>query len=230
MEETANIPMAAKVLDYATYDADGLPPFVREVEELIDQRAHLPKIRKYFASADQACKYFAKSMRRRFSLAGVGSQCVGCGQACSTAAGVKWQISLPLKWNEFKLTNKQPHAHFLTYHAICGTCARRWIKTLKWVDRFSKAWTTFRFGWLALVLVISQIGRTMRGKWSLYLGFVWPIYFVLIFTSAFLLRWWKQRTIPRGLRHVMLRRVSLKSLEIFDERDRLLIQPPAESP
>ncbi|CAN5528840.1 hypothetical protein BH10PLA1_BH10PLA1_04450 [soil metagenome] len=225
MPDPENIPLAAAVLDYATYDADGLPPWVAEAEALIDVRAKPKKLRKFFRNADQAARYFAKSMRRRFAIDRLGDHCVACDAPyCRTAAGVEWIVRMPLKWSEFRLSRKLVEQTFVAYHPMCADCFTPWRKTHARIRLAARVFHNLRWGWLVFVIIVAmapQISPTLRGPWIAVISSAYFPFLLLIIFSRRLLAIWARLRIPQGLRKSLPPTLRVNSLPVFDVRENL---------
>jgi len=220
-DENRDIPIASAVLDYATYDADGLPPWVAPAEELIAARAKPKTIRKFFRKTEEAVKYFAKSMRRRFSLANVGDDCVACGTSpCPTVVGVQWMVRMPLKWKQIKLSNDQPRAKFVTHHAMCPACLERWSRSLARIKTARMAQNIAQWTIFALIILLPR-ALPRNGAASAWRAVLWPTYIVVIYVGLLVLRVWSKRRTPKGIARTLPPKLQFVSIEFFDDRERL---------
>ncbi|CAN5528892.1 hypothetical protein BH10PLA1_BH10PLA1_04460 [soil metagenome] len=219
-----NPPMANSVLDYATYDADGLPPWVAEAEALIDARARPRAIRKCFNKSDLALKYFAKSMRRRFGIAQLGGACVGCRlDNCSTAARLKWHIQMPLEAMRLRMSAQPQQAEFLTYHTLCSTCAMHWDRSLRRMRITSFAITLLRIAAIAAIF----FGGTVLAKFRISSGYIFPIWvgmLLLAGSASALVRRWCVRKIPAGIWPCRSPGVQFELIDAFGLREELTTQ------
>jgi hypothetical protein len=164
-------PQPVQPLSYATFDADGLPDLVPEVEALIDGRHPPRKMRPYFRNAVQTAKYLAKSLRRRKSLENLPNTCEVCG-------GGTGGLFLPAEWIvvvkpatfEFVWRYETATASFVAHHAICPACLERWVARAR---RFARLHTVYRVvHWLLFALLMSlfyvKIGPfTFQSHWGL---------------------------------------------------------------
>lgn len=158
-----------EVLDYATPDDDGLPEFHPEAEALIDAGANPLRLRELFPRTEDAARYYAKSMARRFSVA--EQHCEACDAApAEVVVIVRWQIVFPLRFTEFRWAgNSTPTSTFMTRHGACNACHQRWagssrragrVMLLGGVTFITSLGAVFYSGGLAalLVLVIAVVG------------------------------------------------------------------------
>ena len=122
-------PPPPEVLDYATLDADGLPPFVAEAEALIDAKEKPGKLRRYFVSSALALKYFVKSMQRRHAFASLKGRCECCGASpCPTYVSADWWATIALKSHEWLKFRSPPAARFRTSYVLCEACHIEWVR------------------------------------------------------------------------------------------------------
>jgi len=221
MDELVDIPLAPAVLDYATYDADGVPPYVPEAEELIESRANPKKIRKYFSDADQAVKYIAKSMRRRFPLVAAGTNCSGCHAECDTVAMTEWIVLMRDKWTSFRLRRQRPHAKFVTYHCLCVSCCSRWGASLKRMQIASAIFVRHRWAWIiAIVIASNLIGhKSILSTWLFPI--FWMFYMLMLVISSLALARWSRLRVPRGIANVLPPKIHLVAIQAFDYRGKL---------
>jgi hypothetical protein len=145
------------VLDYATYDADGLPPFVAEAEALIEARAKPKKIRKFFRSSNHAVRYFAKSMRRRYPLQGRSLNCQMCGVPSMYVTAAGWRVEMPLKATELRLPQSSESETFNTFHTLCPRCYAVWAKRPRLKSRIA--------GIMALISTLAAIAMFTWRWW-----------------------------------------------------------------
>jgi hypothetical protein len=230
MNDPETIPIASAVLDYATFDADGLPPWVAEAEARIQQRAKPTSIRPFFRNADQAVKYFAKSMRRRFGLQQIGDVCTACGAShCATAVSAEWKVRIRDKFTTFRLTNKPPEKTFLIYHAICADCFTRWNRSLLRRDRIRKTLVALRWVAIASIWAAIVVGARVRVRTSFPAeSWLWLTYFIIITSSGLVYRWSARRGVPQGIVDALPPKLELVRVVEFDLRERLLIASAAQ--
>lgn len=111
------------VIDYATPSADRVPELVPEVEHLIDGRAPIDRLRKFFSSSGQALAYFTRSMKRRYSVAKLNLTCVGCGHhPVDTYAYVRWVARATPNTLELRLGTATEMIE--TAHSLCPDCLK----------------------------------------------------------------------------------------------------------
>jgi hypothetical protein len=222
MSESPSPQPVVPVLGYATFDADGLPDWVTDAEAAIDARARPTNIRRYFANADQAGKYFAKSMRRRCAINRLGDTCVVCGNTCTTAARIDWLIDMPLKAMEFKLSNKTPQYRFSTHHTMCRACSQQWIRSIRRIVLVSQIVRWGKATFLVLMFLTIFASRHMSILGSSWIGVVWVVDFLAIWPLAWVVRRWLQRCVPIRLREILPPKIRFVSLQAFDERAQMM--------
>lgn len=169
-------------LGYATPDADGLPPWVPEAEELIEKGAPAKKITKYFRKSDDAVKYYIKSMHRRYGPDSLTNTCVLCGQeARDQAIQLEWRVRMPARFMEFRLNDSGPNGTFNTMHSICPSCLVDLLKRTGFLarTRMALSWLSV-FAWLAF-LALSVLSRAFRARFN------WNFPAILAFLGGYLL-------------------------------------------
>lgn len=115
-----------EVLSYASIESDSLEEFNAEAEGLIDSGFKPEELRQLFKSTGETARYYAKSMRRRFSTAKIGETCVVCGVHESRhAIGLFWQLRVRPRRGEMEWDMRANMAGFRTNHAMCMRCAER---------------------------------------------------------------------------------------------------------
>jgi len=221
MSETSPENPPPAVLDYATYDADGLPSWVPEAEKLIDLHQPPRTIRPFFRTSNEAAGYFAKSMRRRFSIPMVGDRCNGCGQEpCRTAVGVRWSAEMPGRAFEYLRFKKTNAGEFVTHHSLCKRCGTRWYNALRFIRVASYVPRLARWSWIPFFYLMIQ--TTQWWFWnSSYAGWFLPGYFALVAISDTSVRALIRRSVPQGIAASMPPKVDLVTIESFDYRERL---------
>ena len=194
------VPLASRaepVLDYATKDADGLPAWHADAEAVIDQRRRPRAIRRFFRTADEAVRYFAKSMRRRFGPDALGARCASCDvEPAPFALQVAWSATCPPRFLEFRVSEKQIAASFETLHALCEPCLVDWGKRLTGYS-FSRRWLSRGIG----VLTVLFIGLLLLG---------WVPAF-----RAHVPRWWNDLSVWVYISSLILLSVAAKSVDLL---------------
>lgn len=127
-------PTDAPVLSYATFDADGLPPAIPEVDAMLAAGEPVKKMRRHFRRADETARYVAKSLRWRFFAEQVGDQCEICGQPTrGLITPLDWKVIVRNKFGELTLSRTHAEADTRTHHAICPACWKPWHRRLAWL-------------------------------------------------------------------------------------------------
>ena len=207
---------AGPVLAYATKDADGLPEWVAEAEALIERRCRPRAIRKSFRNADQAVKYFAKSMRRRFGPDSLGPRCAACGrEPASRALQVAWLASCPPRFLEFRVSEKEINAKCETLHALCESCLSDWGRRLtsysiprRWLARGMGIITVVFIGLLLLSAVPALSAYVPRRLNDMAVGSYIASLILLSAANKLMDLLWRLRH-PRVLRRLMPRDVKI---------------------
>src|SRR5688500_10414788 len=91
---------------------------------------------KHFPSREDAFLYFAGRQTSRFSFDLAGDRCSGCGRGAGGGiAEAVWDYRYPSVAATFSEVlgafghvhaDRHRHGSFVTYHAACPTCMRRW--------------------------------------------------------------------------------------------------------
>ncbi len=211
-------------LDYATFDTDGLPAHVPEVEALIDARASLRYQRKYSRNDADVLKYFAKSMRRRFALDQLADTCCGCGADCRTVASVKWVVRWPLRTLKINLSNQSAKVNFLTHQTVCDACFIKWNKWERrvwWLSLLSVAVQALTIA-VAFPLLFGEASVKRIGIQPDIAWLVWVAVAVLQVPLEFVIQRREIRAAPEGLFPIRSPGVRFVKIESFADRDQLL--------
>lgn len=126
-----NPPASLTVLDYASYNANGIPPVVVEAERLIERQCKPKAIRKYFLTTDQAIQYFVKSMRRRFPIERPRDKCELCGSTVVHLAAAGWRAKMPQGFSDGWYRFGPRSVSFNTFHGLCDTCHANWDRRVR---------------------------------------------------------------------------------------------------
>ncbi len=128
---SADPPKAVPILGYATRAADGVPEFHGEAEELLDAGGSPNDLRRYFVQTEDALKYFARSMTRRYAPEMAGKVCCICIQLNEIRIlQLKWFADVNRRFFEYHLREENLREYFYTHHAFCDACLNRWTVRL----------------------------------------------------------------------------------------------------
>jgi hypothetical protein len=210
------------VLHYATPDADGTPEWVTEAEAMLDQRCKPKQLRSLFRKADDAMKYFLKSMRRRFGVDQLGSACENCNTPCTSACAVLWVAEIPFKTFEFRIASTSPKAQFVTYHVMCPTCHAPWKRSARWQRGVRWLTTGVWVGLIVLLIVPRQVrpGTTgLTGWWLL------PSVFVAMLLLKLLLFVLARASVVRGIGERVPRGLKFQDISVLGEPPKHALSP-----
>jgi hypothetical protein len=163
---------SSNILNYASSDADGLPTCVPEAEEMIDRGSSPKQIRHLFRKTEEAVRYFAKSMSRRYDVAHLEKSCVNCAaQNPRFVAQVIWLATAKFRPFEFRMRGKA-FTLAKTFHPLCYPCAKdyhhrmyRFIYIRHYLPRYQ------RYIYLGFIFTAATVGflLTWFNHWIVFL-------------------------------------------------------------
>ncbi len=116
--------------------AGGEPTWQKPEAHRLAEEGQFKGLGQHFPSEFDAFGYFAASRAERYSLEAAGGSCCDCGRGAEGGvARAQWDYRFPdFKASVVEALGMIGHAHvdrhrhgtFVTYHAACGGCVRRW--------------------------------------------------------------------------------------------------------
>lgn len=218
MEEKP-IPRAKAVLGYAAPDADGLPEFVPEAEQLIDAGRGPQSLRRLLGGTEHAVDYYCKSLRRRYSESALRSAC-DCGrEEALFAIQLSWVIRSSFSTREFQLLSNEAYSTCTTLHAVGPACLADWQHCIGRIAGIGRAVLA---SWL-LMFILLVLGHTLErlsGSRTNYLGVAWLVCLVLAAIARPVFRWFVVRNYPPEVKQMMRKGVTLQGIScIFSRGD-----------